>query len=113
VICKAAGQAFAKVSQLYPKHGKVPDSLYKLADVERRLGHADKVKGILQQVVSQYPGHIGCAVGAARFAAHVSCCQTLGSRNPRLSRVFSLESTPFYEIRSSEVHCVGRIPWSA
>ena len=53
---QGAGQAFAKVSQLYPKHNKVPDSLYKLADVERRLGHADKVKGILQQVVSQYPG---------------------------------------------------------
>ena len=50
------GQAFAKVSQLYPKHAKVPDSLYKLADVERRLGHTDKVKGILQQVVAQYPG---------------------------------------------------------
>ena len=53
---QGAGQAFAKVSQLYPKHNKVPDSLYKLADVERRLGHQDKVKGILQQVVSQYPG---------------------------------------------------------
>ncbi|OEC47924.1 tol-pal system protein YbgF [Pseudomonas sp. AP42] len=53
---QAAGQAFAKVSQLYPKHAKVPDSLYKLADVERRLGHTDKVKGILQQVVAQYPG---------------------------------------------------------
>jgi tol-pal system protein YbgF len=53
---QGAGQAFAKVSQLYPKHPKVPDSLYKLADVERRLGHPDKVKGILQQVVSQYPG---------------------------------------------------------
>lgn len=53
---QGAGQAFAKVSQVYPKHNKVPDSLYKLADVERRLGHADKVKGILQQVVSQYPG---------------------------------------------------------
>lgn len=53
---QGAGQAFAKVSQLYPKHAKVPDSLYKLADVERRLGHMDKVKGILQQVVSQYPG---------------------------------------------------------
>ncbi|MGH8410472.1 MAG: tol-pal system protein YbgF, partial [Pseudomonas sp.] len=35
---QGAGQAFAKVSQLYPKHAKVPDSLYKLADVERRLG---------------------------------------------------------------------------
>ena len=53
---QSAGQAFAKVSQLYPKHAKVPDSLYKLADVERRLGHTDKVKGILQQVVAQYPG---------------------------------------------------------
>ncbi|EJM70312.1 tol-pal system protein YbgF [Pseudomonas sp. GM49] len=53
---QGAGQAFAKVSQLYPKHAKVPDSLYKLADVERRLGHTDRVKGILQQVVSQYPG---------------------------------------------------------
>lgn len=53
---QGAGQAFAKVSQLYPKHAKVPDSLYKLADIERRLGHTDKVKGILQQVVSQYPG---------------------------------------------------------
>ncbi|MFJ7314017.1 tol-pal system protein YbgF [Pseudomonas sp. NPDC098747] len=53
---QGAGQAFAKVSQLYPKHNKVPDSLYKLADVERRLGHTEKVKGILQQVVAQYPG---------------------------------------------------------
>ena len=53
---QGAGQAFAKVSQLYPKHPKVPDSLYKLADVERRLGHTDRVKGILQQVVNQYPG---------------------------------------------------------
>lgn len=53
---QGAGQAFAKVSQLYPQHPKVPDSLYKLADVERRLGHTDKVKGILQQVVSKYPG---------------------------------------------------------
>ncbi|TDF78183.1 tol-pal system protein YbgF [Pseudomonas sp. H9] len=53
---QAAGQAFAKVSQLYPKHNKVPDSLYKLADVERRLGHTDRVKGILQQVITQYPG---------------------------------------------------------
>lgn len=41
---QGAGQAFAKVSQQYPKHAKVPDSLYKLADVERRLGHTDKVK---------------------------------------------------------------------
>jgi tol-pal system protein YbgF len=53
---QSAGQAFAKVSQAYPKHAKVPDSLYKLADVERRLGNNEKAKGILQQVVAQYPG---------------------------------------------------------
>jgi len=53
---QAAGQAFAKVSQLYPQHAKVPDSLYKLADVEQRLGNTEKAKGILQQVIAQYPG---------------------------------------------------------
>ncbi|WXL24310.1 tol-pal system protein YbgF [Ectopseudomonas mendocina] len=53
---QGAGQAFARVSQAYPSHGKVPDSLFKLADVEQRLGNTDKAKGILQQVVAQYPG---------------------------------------------------------
>jgi len=52
---QAAGQAFAKVSQNYPSHAKVPDSLYKLADVEQRLGNNDKAKGILQQVIAQFP----------------------------------------------------------
>lgn len=53
---QGAGQAFARVSQTYPQHAKVPDSLFKLADVERRLGNNDKAKGILQQVIAQYPG---------------------------------------------------------
>ncbi|MHA6494737.1 tol-pal system protein YbgF [Pseudomonas borbori] len=53
---QGAGQAFAKVSQAYPSHTKVPDSLFKLADVEQRLGNTDKAKGILNQVVAQYPG---------------------------------------------------------
>lgn len=53
---QSAGQAFARVSQAYPNHAKVPDSLFKLADVEQRLGHSDKAKGILQQVIAQYPG---------------------------------------------------------
>ena len=53
---QGAGQAFARVSQAYPQHAKVPDSLFKLADVEARLGNTDKAKGILQQVVAQYPG---------------------------------------------------------
>ncbi len=53
---QGAGQAFARVSQTYPNHAKVPDSLFKLADVEQRLGNSDKAKGILQQVIAQYPG---------------------------------------------------------
>lgn len=53
---QAAGQAFARVSQAYPQHPKVPDSLYKLADVEQRLGQTDKAKGLLQQIIAQYPG---------------------------------------------------------
>lgn len=53
---QGAGQAFAKVSSTYPNHPKVPDSLYKLADVERRLGNTDKARTALQQVVAQYPG---------------------------------------------------------
>ncbi|HHX35064.1 MAG TPA: tol-pal system protein YbgF [Gammaproteobacteria bacterium] len=52
---QAAGKAFALVSHNYSEHNKVPDSLYKLADVERRLGNADKARGILQQVIAQYP----------------------------------------------------------
>ena len=53
---QGAGQAFARVSQAYPQHAKVPDSLFKLADVEQRLGNVDKAKGILQQIIVQYPG---------------------------------------------------------
>ena len=52
---QAAGKAFALVGENYPEHNKVPDSLYKLADVERRLGRADRARGILQQVIAQFP----------------------------------------------------------
>jgi tol-pal system protein YbgF len=52
----AAAQSFALVGQVYPQHAKVPDALYKLADVELRMGQTAKAKGILQQLVSQYPG---------------------------------------------------------
>ncbi|MNN28060.1 tol-pal system protein YbgF [compost metagenome] len=53
---QGAGQAFAKVSQVYPNSPKVADSLYKLGDVERRLGNTDRARGIFQQVAAQYPG---------------------------------------------------------
>lgn len=52
---QAAGKSFALVTHNYADHNKVPDALYKLADVERRLGNTDKARGILQQVVAQYP----------------------------------------------------------
>ncbi len=52
---QAAGKAFALVGENYPEHNKVPDSLYKLADVERRLGRVDRARGILQQVLARYP----------------------------------------------------------
>ena len=53
---QAAGQAFARVTLDYPNHSKVPDALYKLADVERRLGRTDKARAALQQVIDKYPG---------------------------------------------------------
>jgi len=53
---QAAGKAFAQVAAGYPTHAKVPDSLFKLADVERRLGNSNKARGILQQLIAQYPG---------------------------------------------------------
>nr|BFE94727.1 hypothetical protein GCM10020185_52630 [Pseudomonas brassicacearum subsp. brassicacearum] len=62
---QGAGQAFAKVSQLYPKHAKVPDSLYKLADVERRLGHTDKVKRHSAAGGGPISGYIRRPVGPA------------------------------------------------
>src|SRR5690606_34658552 len=37
-----AGKAFAQVINQYPGHRKEADALYKLADVERRLGNRDK-----------------------------------------------------------------------
>lgn len=53
---QGAGKAFAQVAATYPTHAKVPDSLFKLADVEQRMGNSDRAKGILQQLIAQYPG---------------------------------------------------------
>ena len=53
---QGAGKAFAQVAATYPTHAKVPDSLFKLADVEQRMGNTDRAKGILQQLIAQYPG---------------------------------------------------------
>ena len=53
----AAAQAFAQVGKSYTRdHPKVPDSLYKLGDVELRQGNTAQAKTILQQVVTQFPG---------------------------------------------------------
>ena len=53
---QAAGQAFTKVGHMYPNHAKVPDSLYKLSEVERLLGHPYRARLILQKVIARYPG---------------------------------------------------------
>ncbi len=62
---QVAGRAFALVSANYPTHAKVPDSLFKLADVEQRMGNTANAKGILQQLIAQYPGS-----SAAQLAQH-------------------------------------------
>ena len=33
----------------------MPDALYKLADVERRLGRVDKARAAFQEVIAKYP----------------------------------------------------------
>lgn len=52
---QAAGKSFATVIQHWPQHAKVADSMYKLADVERRLGQHERARVILQQVIEQFP----------------------------------------------------------
>ena len=51
----SAGKAFAQVISRYPDHRKGSDAMYKLGEVERRLGHDDKARDLFQQVVSKYP----------------------------------------------------------
>ena len=50
-----AGQSFATVIHQWPGHSKAVDSMYKLAIVEKRLGHSDKAKEILQTIISEHP----------------------------------------------------------
>lgn len=52
---QAAGKAFATVINDWPQHGKVPDSTYKLATVEQRLGRHERAEAMFRQVVEQFP----------------------------------------------------------
>jgi TolA-binding protein len=52
---EAAGRAFALVISQYPGHRKEADALYKLADVERRLGNQDKAATLYREVLSKHP----------------------------------------------------------
>lgn len=52
---QAAGKAFATVINDWPEHGKVPDSTYKLATVEQRLGRYERAAAMFRQVVEQFP----------------------------------------------------------
>ncbi|RHW21862.1 tol-pal system protein YbgF [Pseudomonas jilinensis] len=50
-----SGRAFAQVISRYSGHRKEADALYKLADVERRLGNSDKARQLYQEVLSKHP----------------------------------------------------------
>ncbi|WP_150305496.1 tol-pal system protein YbgF [Pseudomonas saliphila] len=52
---ESAGRAFAQVISNFAGHRKEADALYKLADVERRLGNADKARQLYQEVLSKHP----------------------------------------------------------
>ncbi|QJD57538.1 tol-pal system protein YbgF [Pseudomonas sp. gcc21] len=52
----SAGRAFAQVISNFQGHRKEADALYKLADVERRLGNPDKARQLYQEVLSKHPG---------------------------------------------------------
>lgn len=52
---QAAGKAFATVIEDWPQHAKVPDSTYKLAVVEQRLGRYERAEALYRQVISQFP----------------------------------------------------------
>lgn len=52
----SAGRSFAQVVSRYSGHRKEADALYKLADVERRLGNRAKALELYQQVLSRHPG---------------------------------------------------------
>lgn len=52
---QAAGKSFATVIEDWPQHNKVPDSTYKLAVVEQRLGRYERAEAMFRQVISQYP----------------------------------------------------------
>lgn len=51
----SAGRAFAQVVSNFQGHRKEADALYKLADVERRLGNADKARQLYQEVLAKHP----------------------------------------------------------
>lgn len=52
---QAAGKSFASVIEGWPKHTKVPDSLYKLAIVEQRLGRHERAESFFRQVINEFP----------------------------------------------------------
>lgn len=52
---ESAGRSFATVIEDWPNTSKVPDSTYKLAVVEQRMGRYERAEVMLRQVVSQFP----------------------------------------------------------
>jgi tol-pal system protein YbgF len=57
-------QSFVQVVNLYPRHQKASDSMYKLAVVYRQIGDMDRAREYLDRVRNDYGG-----TTAARLAA--------------------------------------------
>jgi tol-pal system protein YbgF len=60
-------QSFVQVVNLYPRHQKASDSMYKLAVVYRQMGDGDRAREYLARVQSDYAG-----TTAARLAASLA-----------------------------------------
>ena len=59
-----ARQSFAQVLALYPEHGKVADTLFKLGVVHFRLDDGERAQEYLDRVIAEYPD--SPAAGLAR-----------------------------------------------
>lgn len=50
-----AGRSFATVIESWPEHSKVPDSTYKLAVVEQRMGRFERAEALFSEVIERFP----------------------------------------------------------
>ena len=49
-------EAFLEVQRLFPAHAKVPEALYRIAELQIELDDADAARLTLERIVNTYPG---------------------------------------------------------